>query len=286
MYAFKRKKVIPYLFMTPIFSLLSFTLIIPIMYSIWLSFNSYDIGKGSTIFIGLSNYFRLFTDPYFWKAVKVSVIFMVACMSLEFIFGTGIALLLKRKFKYRSIIRGLFLLPIMIAPVAVGLQWKWMYNYTFGIINYFLQYIGIAGRTWLTDFSTARWAVIVANVWYETPFVILFMLAGLESLPTELSDAAKIDGASKLQEFTYITLPILKPVILIVLLMTSIFTFRIFDLVYILTGGGPANYTQPIAVYTYKQAFSFWHFAYAASSACFMLLVLAIIGIFYIKIMK
>ena len=174
----------------------------------------------------------------------------------------------------------------LTSRVASGLQWKWLYSYEFGLINYVLRLVGIEGRAWLSELSTVWQSIMVVSLWRETPWVIMLMLAGFQSLPDELFEAARIDGASKWQELWHVAFPLLMPIILVVLIMRSIFSFRVFDIIFVLTAGGPANYTQTIALYGYRVGFDHWRIGLSSATSVVMLVVLAILGYFYIHVLR
>lgn len=276
-----------YLFMVPTFAILGFVLIMPGIISTILSFFSYELGKQSVTFVGFKNYLDIVFDPIFWNGLRISLIYMGITIPVQFVLGGSIALLLSYQRKYRNVTRILFLLPYMLTPVVAGIQWLWLYNPQFGLINYFLNLMGIHEYGGLlSNPSTALLAIIIAAVWRSTPVVMLFLVTGLESLPGTLLDAAKIDGASKLQELVFIDLPLLRPIILVLLILRSVDAFKAFDMIYVLTGGGPANATMNLGILTYQQSFVFFKLGYGAGISIIMFLVLAALAAIYMWIIK
>jgi len=282
-----RNKICAWLFTLPTFILLTITITIPTIYTMGLGFCSWNIGCGEKLrYVGVEKYVEILVDSTFWHSLRVTMILLVGSVFFEFVLGLGIALLLNQKMKGRDFFRALFFLPLMMTPIIVGLQWGWLYNFQYGLINYILRSIRIPPPLWLVDSLIVLPAIIIVDIWQTTPFIILFLLAGLQTIPKQLYEAAEIDGASKLNMFKNITLPLLKPVILIILIMKSIFSFRMFDKIYVLTGGGPAGASTNLAMLMYKQAFKFWHLGHAATLGVIMFSICALMGIFYIKLIK
>jgi multiple sugar transport system permease protein len=209
---------------------------------------------------------------------------MVGAISLEFIFGLGIALLLDYDLKAKRFFRSIILIPMMCTNVVIGLTWRLMYNYQFGIINYFLVELGLQPVEWLSNVSIVLPAVILVDVWNTTSFVALLLLAGLQALPDEPFEAARIDGASAQQRFWYLTLPLLRPTILVALLWRVIDTFRIFDVIYLLTAGGPARATETISIYVYRYGFQTFDLGFASAASYTMILIMLVIAVFLARL--
>lgn len=284
-----KKKFFAYLFVLPVLVLLTIILIIPTVLTVAISFCSWHIVSGEKLrYVGVKGYVDTLVDPAFWSALRVTMLLVAACVFLELVGGLVIALLLTQgiKSKRKGLVRTVFLLPYLISPVVVGLQWRWLYNFHYGLINYVLRKIGLPALAWLANSSTVLPAIIIADVWQWTPFATLFLSAGLLAIPKELYEAAKIDGASALSMFKNITLPLLKSVILIVLVMRSIFSFRMFDKIYVLTGGGPANASTNLGILMYKKTFEFWYLGRAAVLGGIMCGIGILMGIFYVKLVK
>jgi multiple sugar transport system permease protein len=274
-------------FLSPAVALLLGVLGIPITAGIALSFTDWNLLTGNAAeFIGLDNYIALLSEPGFLSAAWITVVITVTALAGQFVLGLAAALALARNFRGRGLITTCLILPMMIASVVASLQWRWLYSAEYGLLNWVLGMLGVPGHAWLSDPATVVPAIVVVDVWQSTPFVMLFLLAGLQSLPTEVYEAAALDGAGRLQQFVFVTLPMLKPVIVVVMLYRAIFTFRLFDQIYAMTGGGPANMTQTLAFYSYKAAFSDWRIGYGAAAAVAMMLVLVLIGAAYLAVLK
>lgn len=247
--------------------------LVPILVTFWLSFRRQMPIFGISRFVGLENYRFLLEDARFWNALGNTAYFVAFSVVLELGLGLAFALLLNRQFRGRAVARALVLIPWAVPNVVAARFWEWVYNADFGVLNYLL---GIK-INWLGDPLWALHAAILADVWKTTPFVVLLLLAGLQVIPEELYRAARIDGANARQLFRHITLPLLKPVILLVLLFRTMDAARIFDLIFVLTGGGPANETETLVVYAYKLLYRTLQFGYGSTlSVAAFLFILAL----------
>ncbi len=269
-----------------IFTVLS---LYPLIYSLHLSLFSWDLLSphlGKT-FIGLNNYLKVFSNSAFWNSLKITLYYTGTTVGLQFLIGLGLALLLNTKYGGRGIViaRTLILIPLLITPIVIGLLWRWLLNPEVGILNYLLKLIGIPKIHWLGNPSIALLTVIMVDVWHFTPFVTLVILAGLQTLSEELYDAAKVDGAKNWQMFRYITLPLLKPVILVVLLLRTIAAFRAFDKIYALTKGGPGGATEHLGLLVYRHSFITFNMGYGAALSYIMVLFVMVFAIIYIKLL-
>jgi multiple sugar transport system permease protein len=287
--SFNIEKHMPLLFVLPCFIVLLGVSVFPFLYSLWLSFNKWELGMGqrSPTFAWLSNYARLFSDNRFWGSMENMAEVLVFGVGAQLLIGLGVALLLNRSFRGRSWVTTLFLLPMMICPVVVGCNWKMIYHYSYGPLNHILRLIGVGeGLNWLGSSHLALPSIIIADTWEWMPFVMIVLLAGLQSIPEELYEAAKVDGASRWQVFWYITLPSLKTIIIIVVLIRVMDTFKLFDLVALLTQGGPASASETIAFYNYLTGFKFFNMGYAASLAYIQLAVIIIIANVFLRFLR
>jgi len=283
------EKRIPVLFVSPCVAVLLAVSIFPFLYSLWLSFNKWELGMGqrSPTFAWLNNYAHLFTDNRFWDSIENMAEVLIFGVGAQFLIGLGLALLLNRPFRGRRWVTTLFLLPMMICPVVVGCNWKMIYNYSYGPLNHILRIIGIGeGLNWLGSTHLALPSIIIADSWEWMPFMMIVLLAGLQSIPVELYEAAKVDGASGWQEFWYITLPSLKTIIIIAILIRMMDTFKLFDLVVLLTQGGPAGASETISYYNYLTGFKFFNMGYAASLAYIQLAVIIVIATFFLRSLR
>jgi multiple sugar transport system permease protein len=197
--------------------------------------------------------------------------------------GLGLALLLNSDIRGRRIFVSFLLIPLVMPPIVISLSWKMMYDYGWGVVNYLLSLLGLEPVYWLSDPAIALYAIIFTDVWHLTPFVMLIFLAGLQSLPTEPYEAAQIDGASHWQVFRDVTLPLLRPTILVVLLLRTIDGSKVFDKVFVMTGGGPGTATETLITHIYRNAFRGLDLGYAAAMSFMMLIVLAVLGTIYIR---
>lgn len=268
-------------FISPALVLLFFITVYPVLYVSYLSLHRrlliFDISR----FVGADNYLFLVQDDRFWNALRNTVYFTGVSVSLELILGLSIAVLINRAFRLKGLVRAIVLIPWAVPTVVSAKMWEWMYSTDFGILNFFLG----TGVNWLGDPFWAIHAAILMDVWKTTPFVIILLTAGLQVIPRELYHAAKIDGAGSRAIFRNITLPLLKPVILVVLIFRTLDAFRVFDAVYVLTGGGPANTTETLSIYAYKVLFQTLQFGYGSAISVIVFLCTACISLFYIKLL-
>ncbi|MGK7344959.1 MAG: carbohydrate ABC transporter permease [Candidatus Nitrospinota bacterium M3_3B_026] len=241
----------------------------PLVYVAWLSLRRYQLTLGESGFTGLENYRRLFEDARFWNALYNTAYFTAVSVALELALGLSLAILLNRVFAGKGLMRAVVMIPWAIPTVVSARMWEWMYNADFGVLNYLLG----ADVNWLGAPFWAMNAAIIMEVWKTTPFVTLLLMAGLAGMPEDLYRAARVDGASPWMTFRRITLPLLSPLILVTLIFRAIDAFRVFDSIYVLTGGGPANSTETLSIYAYKTLFQTLQFGYgsAISVTVFML---------------
>lgn len=276
---------VPYLLLAPSFILLGVVLIYPLFYNIYLSFFDWRYtNPAATKFVGFDNYIKLLTDQNFWQVSEFTAIFVVLTILLEFVFGLLGALLLSSLFQSRKWLATVILLPYLIAPIAVGLNWRLLWNYDFGLVNFFIMLVGMEPVNWLGNSDLAQVAVVITEVWRSTPFVTIILLAGLTSIPKESLEAARMDGTNAWQELWHVILPLLRPSLTIALLFQTIVKLRVFDLVYIMTGGGPGISTQPYGIYIYRTYFRYFDGGQAATIAVVLMLLGALISLGYIRL--
>ncbi len=233
-------------------------------------------------FVGIDNFRRLLSDHNSLQSVLTAIIFTLSTLTVELGLGLGVGHLLVRETRVMSALRGFILLPLVITPVVVGILWRMMYQGNLGIISYLIGLLGFPKMTILANRRLALPAVIVVSIWENAPFLILVVVAGLKALPTEPFEAAVIDGASGWQMFLRITLPLLKPLLLIALLIRFIDAFKTFDLIYIMTGGGPGIKTETISMHIFRQGFIVFHMGYAATLTIVLFVVVNIFaGMFF-----
>lgn len=270
----------PALYIGPAFLILFVILVYPLGYSFWLSFHEWTLAGfvNGVPWVGLDNYLSLLAQKDFLNSLGMTFTFVISALALEFTLGMGVALLLNQSLFGRNLVRSLIFLPMMCTNVVIGLTWRLLFNYEYGIIDFYIRQIGLPPVEWLSAPGVAMVAVILVDVWNTTSFVALMLLAGLQSLPEEPFEAARIDGASAWQTFTYLTLPMLRPAILVALLWRLIDTFRIFDVVYLLTAGGPARTTEMISLYVYTYGFKSFNLGYASAASYTMILIMLVLA--------
>ncbi|MBI3801137.1 MAG: sugar ABC transporter permease [Deltaproteobacteria bacterium] len=259
----------PFLFVLPALGLMVAVAFYPLASTVWLSFYDELPIFGISRFVGLSHYAELWHDPRFWHSLSNTLYFSALSVTLEVILGLCAALLLQQVFPARGLVRALVLIPWFIPTVVAARLWEWIYNPQLGVLNFLLRESGLSadGFNWLGQPSLALHAAILADVWKTTPFAALLILAGLETIPLDLYRAARVDGAGPGQAFWHITLPLLMPVLGITFLFRTLDAMRVFDIVYVLTGGGPANTTETLSIYAYRLSFQTLQFGYGAAVA-------------------
>jgi len=283
----RKEKPLAYLLVLPATIILGALTLYPFGFMIYLSMHRWKASLAyiPKSFVGLSHFIRLFQDEFFWSAMSVTFRFLIFVVLIEFFLGLFLALILSRDIKGKAILRSLFLLPMMLAPVAVGLIWRFILNDEVGVLNYFFSLIYLPSQAWLGDVNTALGAIMLIDIWQWTPFMILVLLAGLQSLPGEPFEAAMIDGASAWQTFRFITWPLLKPAVLIALLFRTIDAYRIFDIIYVTTYGGPKTSTEPLSLYVYRNGFRHYDMGYTAALSLIMLVIIIVISQGYLRFM-
>jgi ABC-type sugar transport system permease subunit len=262
-------------------------IIFPLLYSVYISFFDFNIFTKHPPFIGLKNYIDIFKSDYFWYSIGRTAYFTVISVGLELVLGFLVALLLNQEFKGRSLARTLLILPWALPTVVNGVLWTWIYDPNYGALNALLKSLGIISqyKNWLGTAFSAMNAVIVADVWKNTSFIAMVLLAAMQNIPKDYYEAAIIDGASRLKNVFYITLPLLRPAILVAVVIRTMEAFKVFDIIYIMTKGGPANGTQVISYYTYINSFQYSKYGYGAALSYIVSLVILIFALFYIKIL-
>lgn len=256
----------------------------PTLRGIWLSFTSFNLLTPSE-FVGLANYRRLVQDPIFWDSLLVTVQYVVINIGVQTVVALLIALMMHR-LTQSSLLRGLVLGPYLVANVVAALVWLWILDTQFGVANQVLEWIGLNRIGFLSDETWAIPTIALINVWRHMGYTALLIFAGLQSLPGQVYEAARIDGAGEIRTFFSITLPLLRPIMALVLIMTVIGSFQVFDTVSVTTGGGPANATNVLQLYIYDMAFGRFQFGYASAMSVALLVVLAIITIVQFRLTR
>lgn len=286
-----RRRSVAILFVLPATLTLLAITVFPLIYELRLVFMSWELTTNvPPQFVGLQNLIRVLTqDGRFWTSMRVTAILMIAGVAIQLSIGTGLALLLNRLGSRRTLLVSLFLIPVMIAPVVAGFQFRMIYHDQFGPLNYVIELLTFGrwgGLAWIADPRVALFSILMTDVWQWTPFLMLIVLAGLQSVPLELYEAAEVDGASSWQSFWRITVPLLLPVIIIGILIRAMDSFKLFDIIYLVTGGGPGNVTETISFYTYLQGFKFFSLGYTAAMAFIQLIVITLIAQFFLRFQR
>lgn len=285
----KKKRFEGYTFIMPGFLYMILILGYPLIYNFILSFKNTNIKNfksGASVFVGLENYMQLFKDPTFQLVIRNTFIFTIACLVVQFTTGFLFAMFFSKKFTFAGPIRGLVLIGYMMPMSVTALLGKNMFGVTEGVINNLLMKLGVIHTPveWLVSTSTALIAVIAVNCWVGIPFNMLLLTSGLTGISDDIYESASMDGAYKLQRFLHITLPLMKPAILSVLMLGFIYTFKAFDLMFVMTAGGPLNSTDVLGTYSYTLSFTQYEFSKGAASAMILFGCLFIIGLFYLRL--
>lgn len=245
-----------------------------------------NLVQGEREFVLFQNYVQLFKDDVFRISVKNTLVFTIACLIFQFIIGFGLALFFNKNFSFAKPVRGLLMMPWMIPMTITALIFKFMFSTDVGILNYFLKTIGIISENieWLTNPKTAMSAVVITNIWIGIPFNTILISTGLTTIPEELYESASIDGANSIQKFFRITVPLMRSTIESILILGFIYTFKVYDLVYVMTSGGPVNSTHLMSTYSYKLSFEKFQYSMGSAVANVLLVILLLVGIAYLKI--
>ena len=274
----ERERFMLALILPAVLILISFQ-VIPILIGANASFRMYPLFHPTKTWVGLANYLRILTDPLFYGTVLPNTfLFMTCSVSGGLVAGLGLAVMLNRPFRGARIVRTIILLPLMIAPVVAAIMITWMFNDQFGIVNVVWQALGFEPVVWFLSRWTSMAIVVMTDIWLWTPWFTIILLAGLQSLPIEPREAAMIDGASPWLIFWKVTLPLLRPVLMVCIVIRSIDAFRVFDIVWVITKGEPYRSTEVFSIYAYKQAFVYLNFDQGSAAAIIGAIIIMIIG--------
>lgn len=278
---------IKYLFIIPTVLILILIIFFPLLYAFYISFHEYILIRGMTKFVAFNNYIEeIFFKPESLVSLKNTLVYTGSVVSLEFVAAFGLALLLNvRGLKFKNVYLIILMIPVMITPVAVGLMWKLFLNPDLGIVNYFLGLFGVPKQGWFGNPRLAMPTLIAVDVWHETSLILMIMAAGLANLPREPFEAATVDGASSVQKFRFITLPLMLPIIMVAIMIRMISALKTYDLVYICTRGGPGTKTQTLSYYIYRTAFRKLDMGHASAVAYLLLVVILILALVLVKAM-
>lgn len=247
-------------------------ILIPMLANFGLSAYNFFIGSAPN-FVGLENFREALSDRRFWNGLRNTFYFTLLAVPLQLLFGLGIALLFNREFPGKGIVRTIILLPMVATPVAIALIWALMFNPSLGVLNYFLESAGLPRSLWVANASLVIPSLVLVDVWEWTPFIALILLAALQGVPLEYYEAARIDGANAWQSFWYITLPGIRAAIVVAVILRSIDALKTFDIIYVITQGGPGTASETLNVFAFKTGFEFFRAGYAATLLIFLLFV-------------
>ncbi|MGA9845271.1 MAG: sugar ABC transporter permease [Nitrososphaeraceae archaeon] len=278
----------PYLFLTPAFAILLIFLIFPLFWNLYISFH--DVSFITILkdweYSGWTNFVDLFNDPNFYTSLKITLLFVAGSVGLQFTMGLLMSVLLNQKVKASGILLAIFIIPWTISAVIAAFSFKFIFDYNFGILNYIFHLMGLQPVGWLSDPNIVIWSLVIANMWYGAPFTMLFLTAGLLSINPSIYEAAVIDGATKFKSFLYITLPLLKPFIVINLILITMWSVNFFDLQLVMTGGGPLFASTTASLYMYRQAFEFGLLSKGAAAGLILIIINIAVTFVYIKLFR
>jgi multiple sugar transport system permease protein len=281
-------KLQPYLFLAPSFAILLVFLIFPLSWNIYIALH--DVSLSTLLkeweYVGLENFVTLFDDPNFYTSLKVTLMFVGGSVALQFGVGLLMALVLNQQIRGSGVYRAILIIPWTISAVIAAFSFKFILDDNFGILNYILNQLGVESVGWLSDPNIVIWSLVIANMWYGTPFTLLFLTAGLLSINPSLYEAARIDGASKMRSLFYITLPMLKPFMIINLILITMWSVNLFDIQLIMTGGGPLFSSTTASLYMYRQAFEFGLLSKGAAAGIILILVNLAVAVIYVKFLR
>ena len=276
---------IKYILILPLGLLLSGIMLYPFLFSVWLSLQDYRLTRLNDVqFVGIENFSLIATDPSFLNAMGNTVSFVAIAVICELILGLSLALLVQKLIVFRGVARSILLAPMFITPIAVGLMFRFLLNSEIGIIPFYLSKIGVS-IDWFSP-ELALFSIVLIDVWQWTPFMLLMFLAGLEALPKTPFEAARVDGAGPWLTFSSITLPMLRPVVVVALIIRALDAFKVFEYVFAITRGGPGNSTETIMYYIYQTGFRFFRMGEAAAASIFLIVVILILVIILVKLSR
>jgi len=273
-------------FLLPVVAVLMIAAFVPLGYGLVLSFHKYKLTIASSrpAFIGLQNYINMFKDEIFIKSLTNNVLFAVLSVSIELVIGVMVAMMLSDDNRMSRLLITFLMVPMIIAPVAAGTLWRMMVDRTYGVVNYLLSFVGIPPVSWIGDYRIALYTVVLVDCWQFIPFVALLVLSSIKSIPHSFLDAARVDGASPWQVFTKVVLPITSPVIIIVAMIRFIDAFKIFDVIFVMTQGGPGNATEMLPTYIYRQGIKFLDVGYSSATAILFIIAMSLIATVFIRL--
>ena len=282
-----RRKIQPYLYIAPVMILLLLMYGYPLVKSVVMSLQDYKLTKLNKVrWNDFKNYAKMFADKNFWLLVKNSLVYVVSSVIGQFLLGLGLALALNKRFRGRGVYQSIVFLPWAFSSFVVGLLFRWSFNGEYGVVNDVLKKLGIIkkGISWLGTPGYSLAVIIFAMIWIGIPFFAINILAALQSVPSEIYEAADVDGCGIFRKFFSLTIPFIKPTIIMTILLRTIWIFNSFDLVVIITEGGPANYSQTLPSYMYSQAFSAYDFGMAGAFGVLLMVVMALYAVIFLRV--
>lgn len=274
------------LFLSPTLVIFSTFILFPVFFSFYLSFQKWNMFSGEATYVGLDNYIRMFESAEFWIVLKNTAIYTLGTIPLNMALSLAIAYVLNKKLAGKKFLRTAFFAPVIISPVAAAVIWRWMYDPNFGLVNYFIGFFGFDAVNWLNEPTAAMFALIIMGVWKTFGINMVLFSAGLQGIPDSYYEAAELDGAGKFAKFWHITIPMLAPTTFFIMIMSMISSFQVFDLVYVLTSGGPLGSTKVLVFYVYEYAFKFFEMGYASAISYFLFALLFVLTMVQIRYMK
>jgi len=274
-----------YFFILPAILILGLYSAYPLIYSVVMAFFRWNFGEPGTspAFAGLANFISIWKDENFLVSLKNSFVFSTITISAEFIIGLWFAVLLSKEIRGNSLFRSIYLIPLAITPIVTGYLWRMIFNPANGLFNYLLGLFKIPPQTWIAAPKLAFFAICFVDIWEWTPFVMIIFVAALKSLPPELSEAGTVDGANNWQLFWRITFPLLSPVVIVTMLLRFIDSFKVFDTIFALTGGGPGISTEVLGLYIYKQGLKYFYVGRTSAVVIIFVLIIFISAFFAIR---
>lgn len=284
----KTGRIQPYLLLAPALAILIGFLLFPLIWNIYLSLHDVSLTTilGDWKYVGLKNFDNLIHDDDFHTSLQVSLIFVGGSVALQFFVGMVLAVVLNQQISGSNTIRALFIIPWTVSAVITGFSFKFIFSDSFGIMNYGLAQMGLEPVAWLSDPGIVVWTLVFANVWHGTPFTVIFLTAGLFSISPVVYEAARIDGATKIKSFLYITLPLLRPFIIINLILITMWSVNFFDLILVMTNGGPLFSSTTSSLFMYRQAFEFGLLSKGAAVGFLLIAMNLVLAYTYIKLLR
>ncbi len=282
----KRHGLGAYLFLSPTLLIFSVFVLFPVIFSLYLSFHKWNMFSNEKSFLGLQNYARIVTSAEFWTVLKHTLVYTIGTVPLNMLLALAVAVFLNKRIAGKKILRAAFFMPVVVSPVAAAVIWRWIYEPNFGILNFLLNKVGISSVNWLNDPTAAMFSLILMGVWKSFGINMVLFAAGLQGIPDHYYEAADLDGAGAFAKFWNITLPLLSPTTFFILVISVIGSFQVFDIVYVLTSGGPLDSTKVLVFYLYEHAFKYFDMGYASAVAYLMFALIFALTLLQMKYLR